>query len=656
MKNTLMVLIALALTGLVPGDLGAAPATAPVAGQAEVEKGLGGDMTEPSLIPLPSKLVRSAGNFTLTSETQVYADAVSAVTARQLLDSLQPATGFPLKMNELQADRAEARAAGARILLRQDASLIRLGNEGYILEVRPDFIELTAPTQAGLFYAVQTLRQLLPPAVFNQKPVAGVSWMVPCVSIEDQPRFAWRGLMLDCGHDFQTKAFVLRFIEQMALHKYNRFHWHLTDQGTWGIEIKGMPELLDPRTRGPQVKPGHYTQEDVREVIRYAAERHIEVVPEVDMPGHMAAALIAYPELDCQLPRTAVDKDGEPKRPWEICVGSDRAYAFAEKVLTQVCELFPCAYIHIGGDEVPKTRWKACPVCQAKIKKHGLADAQALQSYFIKHLDAFLAAKGKKLIGWDEILEGGLAPNATVMSWTSMQGGIKAAEAGHDVIMTPKQFTYFDGPNMSVYKVYQFEPVPETLTPGQAAHILGGQGQMWTDLRPGERSIDMMIHPRSAVLAEVLWSPKGGRDYAGLMTRLSVHMQRLQQAGVPYRALQTGTPFDGWEHKVLTKPEVIERPIPSGPYSAGNYIIKIFNERGMPLTVDKVEVVHGSQVLATTPAGKPTGLRGMESLYYFTLPETPATVQLLVRITGKAEPAGKRASTSTLYIEKVARK
>ena len=488
------------------------------------------EINAPAIVPRPAKMEVAAGSFLMTPDTAIVADAASAATAGQLADDLAPASGFALKVSTQPGD------AKTVITLTEDAGLSRLGPEGYQLTVTPQAIQISSAGQAGLFYGAQTLRQLLPAAIFSAAPAKEVTWNIPCVTIEDTPRFAWRGLMLDSGHDFQTKEFVERFIDLMALHKFNVFHWHLTDLGCWSIEIKGYPKLLEAATRGPGVKPGYYTQDEIREVVRYAAQRHITILPEIDMPGHEPPALLAYPALDCPLPR-GVDKNGIPARPWEFCVGNEKTYAFLEDVLSQVVELFPGPYIHVGGDECPKDRWLRCPLCQAKMKEEHLASGEELQSYFIRRIEKFLQSKGRRLIGWDEILEGGLAPDATVMSWRGMDGGIAAARAGHDVVMAPTAWTYFDNPNTPVDKVYSFEPVPKELSAAQGARVLGAQAQMWTDNHPSENEIDALVYPRAAALAEVLWSPAASRNYDAFVARLQAHLPRLAALGVRYRPL-----------------------------------------------------------------------------------------------------------------------
>jgi hexosaminidase len=579
----------------------------------------------PAIVPLPVKMAVQPGVFTVTPETVIVADAASSATAGQLAESLKPATGFVLTVT------AQAPAgAKASITLLQDQSLARRGREGYQMTVTPEGIRLAAAGQAGLFYGVQTLRQLLPPQIFSTAPVKEVAWTVPCVTIEDQPRFAWRGLMLDSGHDFQRKEFVKRFIDLMALHKFNLFHWHLTDLGTWSLEIKGRPKLLDPATRGPGVKPGFYTQDEIREVVSYAAARHITVLPEIDMPGHEPPALIAYPELDCPTPQ--LDQNGKPVRPWEFCVGNEKTYAFLEEVLSQVVGLFPGPYVHIGGDECPKQHWLSCPICQAKIKAEKLNNGEELQSYFVKRIEKFLESKNRRMIGWDEILEGGLAPKATVMSWRGMGGGIAAAKANHDVVMAPTAWTYFDYPDTPVEKVYSFEPVPQELTAEQATHVLGAQAQMWTDTHPSEDRIDALVYPRAAALSEVVWSPAASRDYEAFVARLQGHLPRLAALGVHYQPLAaTGTVFAHWttEHTSPT-PKTVDWPITAGVKGPGNYdIIFKFESGKSRYQIHAVEIVQDGKVLATDKHFGWSGASDKDNVYHVALPQLSAAPLIL---------------------------
>jgi len=582
----------------------------------------------PAIVPLPVKMEVGTGTFTITAETPIVTDEASAVTAQQLVDYLKPATGFALHI----AAPAPAGAKSA-ITLTQDAGLARLGKEGYQLTVTAEGVRIAAAEQAGVFYGVQTLRQLLPAKIFAAAPVSDVTWTVPCVTIEDQPRFSWRGLMLDSGHDFQHLPFVLRFIDLMAVHKLNLFHWHLTDLGTWSIEINGRPKLLDPATRGPGVKPGFYTQDEIRQVVRYAAARHITILPEIDMPGHEPPALLAYPELDC--PLTHTDKNGKTSRPWEFCVGNEKTYEFLQEVLSQIVDLFPGPFVHVGGDECPKGRWLRCPICQAKMKAENLKTGEELQSYFIGRIEKFLTSKNRRLIGWDEILEGGLAPNATVMSWRGMGGGIAAAKAAHDVVMAPTAWTYFDYPDTPVEKVYSFEPVPAELSADQAKHILGAQAQMWADRHPTEDRIDALVYPRAAALAEVVWSPVASRNYDAFVVRLQAHLPRLAALGVHYQPLAgAGTVIGHWAtEQTSPTPKVVEWPLTKGIKGPGAYNITFQYEHGKSrYQIHAVEIVQDGTVLATDKHFGASGGSNQNNVYHVELPKL-STAPLTLRAT-----------------------
>jgi len=512
-----------------------------------------------AIVPLPVEVKPAAGRFTITSATTLIATGEAVTEARMLQEMLAPAMGFCLPITDGAAPRDGA------IALILDAGLKKLGDEGYMLEVNGQRVVLRAAKRAGLFYASQTLRQLLPPAIFRRARVDGITWTVPCVAITDHPRFAWRGLHVDPARHFIPKSAVLRFIDAMALLKFNNLHLHLTDDQGWRIEIKKYPKLTEigawrdetlighagkePHRFDGRPHGGFYTQDDIREIVRYAADRHINVLPEIEMPGHARAAISAYPELGCN--------PGERLKPWtrwgvcpDIFNADDATIAFLQDVLTEVLELFPSKFIHVGGDEAIKDQWKASPAIQARIRELGLASEAELQSWFIKQMDTFLTGHGRRLIGWDEILEGGLAPGATVMSWRGEAGGIAAAKTGHDVVMAPTTHTYFDycqgpreteplaiGGDLRLHKVYEYEPIPAELDEQQAKHILGAQAQHWSEYISNPRHLEYMAFPRAAALAEVVWSPKGQRQYDAFLARLSSHLQRLDVLDVSYRPL-----------------------------------------------------------------------------------------------------------------------
>ncbi len=517
----------------------------------------------PAIIPIPQKMECREGTFQLQPKTRILADVPANDTGQYLAERLSIATGYDLKVGRSTA----AQPAKGTILLTTKNAKPELGAEGYELIVTADSVVVRAGKSAGLFYGVQSLLQLLPPEVFAAKPVAGVAWKVPCVQIEDQPRFKWRGFMLDVARHFFTKDEVKQMLDVMALHKINTLHFHLTDDQGWRIQIKKYPRLteigawrdeagfgLDPKlstTYGPDGKyGGFYTQDDIRELVTYARGKHITIVPEIEMPGHASAALAAFPELSCSGgPYNITTKGGVFAGVY--CAGKDETFEFLQNVLAEVRPLFPGQYLHIGGDEVPKDNWKKCPRCQARMKQEGLKTEHELQSYFIRRIEKFVNAQGRNLIGWSEIREGGLAQNAVVMDWIG--GAVEAASAGHDVVMTPTKFCYLDyyqttnkttepkaiGGYVPLSKVYSFEPLPEKLDPQYAAHILGGQGNLWTEYIPNLKQAQFMVFPRLCAMAEVTWSPKAARNWEDFTQRLQTQFQRLDQIGVNYRK---GTP------------------------------------------------------------------------------------------------------------------
>jgi hexosaminidase len=513
--------------------------------------------TLPAIIPQPVKIESRKGTFTMhpSAEIKFTGGEWAKNVAGFLAEILRPATGFALETEE---------GTDGAINLVIDTAL-DMNPEGYLLTVEKKKVILTGCTPAGLSRGIQTIRQLLPPEIESSTVAGGVKWTMPCVSITDFPRFSWRGMHLDVSRHFFDVDFIKRYIDILAMHKMNVFHWHLVDDQGWRIEIKKYPRLTEVgawrvdredkpwNSRLPQ-QPGEkatyggfYTQEEIKEVVAYASERHINVVPEIEMPAHVGSALAAYPQYSC----TGGPFTVPPGSVWPItdiyCAGKDETFAFLEDILTEVMELFPSPYIHIGGDEADKTEWRKCPYCQARIRKEGLKDEAELQSYFVKRMERFISSKGRMLIGWDEILEGGLAPGAAVMSWREFDGGIEAAKAGHNVVMTPVSHTYFNlyqaDPAteplayrgiINLEKVYLFEPVPDGLTEDEAKHIIGAQACLWTEMVPDGRTAEYMILPRLTAMSEVLWSATESRNWVDFNIRLIRMMEHFDVMGLNY--------------------------------------------------------------------------------------------------------------------------
>ncbi|MEV6953892.1 beta-N-acetylhexosaminidase [Streptomyces sp. NPDC051183] len=546
----------------------------------------------PELIPEPryARFGHDAGVCTL--EDPVLAAAPGAGgTARWLRRELGAATGWELPA---QARGQEDGGRGViRLALRPD--LVRsVGAESYEVHVTDGGVLLEGADPAGLFYAAQTLRQLLGPEAYRRAPLApGRAWTLPVGDLLDGPRFGWRGMMLDVARHFTPKDGVLRYIDLLAAHKLNVLHLHLTDDQGWRVEIKRYPRLTEvgawrARSRwGHRASPlwnetphgGFYTQDDIREIVAYAAERHVRVVPEIDVPGHSQAAIAAYPELG----NTDV-VDTAALGVWEdwginenVLAPTEAVLRFYEGVFEELLELFPAEvspFVHIGGDECPKAQWKASAVAQERIGELGVDGEDGLQSWFIRHFDNWLSGRGRRLIGWDEILEGGLAEGAAVSSWRGYAGGIAAAEASHDVVMCPEQQVYLDhrqaagadepmpiGYVLSLEDVYRFEPVPPKLSPQAAAHVLGAQVNVWTEVMENQSRVDYQVFPRLAAFAEVVWSrlpEPAERDYADFEARMGAHYRRLDALGVDYRT--PGGPLP-WQRR----PGVLGRPIEGAP-------------------------------------------------------------------------------------------
>ncbi|MFE4992167.1 beta-N-acetylhexosaminidase [Streptomyces mirabilis] len=523
----------------------------------------------------------------LDAETTLWAAPGTDTTERWLRATLGAALGLPLRPGPQDARNA------VRLLL-DDA----LEPEAYKLSVVVNWgIEIRGGGAAGVFWGAQTLRQLLGPDAFRRAVVRpGRTYGIAHQIIEDAPRFPWRGLMLDVSRHFMPKDGVLRHLDLMAAHKLNVFHFHLTDDQGWRVQIKRYPKLTEVGSWRARTKFGHrasplweekphggfYTQDDIREIVAYAAERHISVVPEIDIPGHSQAAIAAYPELGNTdvidtTSLTVWDAWGISKN---VLAPTDNTLRFYEGVFEELLELFPAdagpfsGFVHIGGDECAKDQWKQSPTAQARIRELGLADEDELQSWFVRHFDNWLSARGRRLIGWDEILEGGLAEGAAVSSWRGYQGGVTAARAGHDVVMCPEQQVYLDhrqaaGPDEPVpigyvrtlEDVYRFEPVPPELTEAEARHVLGTQANVWTEVMEDPARVDYQTFPRLAAFAEVAWSAlpaPAERDFADFERRMAAHYGRLDALGVAYRPPTGPLP---WQRR----PGVLGRPIEGAP-------------------------------------------------------------------------------------------
>jgi len=528
------------------------------------------ELESPALIPLPESVSLHSGEYRLTAESSIRVsdpdDGELVRLAEYVAEPIRRAAGFPLPVSgpgeasdaaiRLTLDSTSHAAAGL-----PDTPLAR--PESYELSSGPAGIEIRAASHAGLFYGIQSLRQLLPAgATTGARGAADDDWTVPALEIRDDPRFVYRGLHLDVGRHYFTPEFIKRYIDLLASYKLNVFHWHLTEDQGWRLQIDRYPRLaevsshrretileknFDPYVGDGIPHGGYYTKDEVRDIVAYAAERYVTVIPEIELPGHSVAALAAYPELAC------TDGPFEVATVWgvkeDIYCPHERTFEFLEGVLTEVMELFPSPYIHIGGDEAPKARWEESAVAQAVMHREGLADEHELQSWFIRRIEQFLLEHDRRLIGWDEILEGGLAPQATVMSWRGVSGGIEAARQGHDVIMTPTSHMYFDyyqgadqsaeplaiGGYLPLEKVYAFEPVPAELTESEGRHILGVQANVWTEYIKTPEYAEYMAYPRALALAEVAWTPALSRDWSGFTARLPSQLARLEALGVNFR-------------------------------------------------------------------------------------------------------------------------
>ncbi len=523
---------------------------------------------EIAIIPQPLSVKQGTGYFNLPQNV-VIAAAVQkglAQTIAVLKDRLSVSAGSKITVTNTSPN------ATIRLVLNSAADKA-IGKEGYQLSVTNKNITIKANQPAGLFYGVQTLLQLFPKEIESTIPVKNIKWEAPVVEITDVPRFGWRGLMFDVTRHFFTKAEVKQFIDDMVRYKYNLLHLHLTDDEGWRIEIKGLPKLTEvgawnvkktgyfgtftpPTADEPKSYGGFYTQDDIKEIVQYAKERFVDVLPEIDVPGHSLAAVVSYPELSCTPEANQYRvRSGEVIMDWShgappialvdntLCPANEKVYEFLDKVMTQVAQLFPFEYIHVGGDECPKNYWEKNEAIKGLMKREGLKSMEEVQSYFEKRLEKIVESKGKKFMGWDEILEGGLAPSAAVMSWRGIKGGIEAAKMKHDVVMSPTTFAYLDYmqgdpivepriyASLRLNKTYEFEPLPDGV---DAQYIKGGQANLWSEQIYNMRHAQYMMWPRGFAIAEALWSPKEKRNWTDFFSRVEKHFERYDVAEKKY--------------------------------------------------------------------------------------------------------------------------
>lgn len=648
----------------------------------------------PAIVPEPQKMEIKEGQFHLGSATRIDVDEASGITGEYLISKLRPATGYALALHTNDSELKDV------IQLTTKGAKSDLGPEGYELDVAPDHVSIKATTQAGLFYGVQTLLQLFPPQIFSASATNAV-WEIPyALHIEDKPRFPWRGFMLDVSRHFFSKDEVERVLDEMALHKLNMFHWHLTDDQGWRIEIKKYPKLTEvgawrkqsalelpagDTTHHPEghvhpawdVAPasafgpngrygGFYTQEQIREVVAYAAARHITIVPEIEMPGHCIAALAAYPELSCDGGNYSPNAIAGVNR-GVFCVGNDNVFQFLDNVLLEVFQLFPGKYVHLGGDEVnhavKEATWGKSASCLAIMKSQGFTNLDQLQGWFTGKMGKFVSDHGKVMLGWSEIAEAPLPANAVVMDWVG--GAMQAANDGHDVVMSPTAFCYLDhypsldtaeeplgiGGYLPLQKVYSFDPIPAALPPDRDSRILGGQGNLWTEYIPSLARVEYMAFPRLCALAEVDWSPKNARDWQDFSRRLKIHEQRLDELGVNYRR-DLAVKIGEWTAAELTNSAGVnlEWDVTPQVNAAGQYRLIFEHATGGGLFIKSVSLLENGKEVASDPHNGYAARNPSKVVYVLNLPAVSANAKYTVRA---AVSGGRSSGDATCrYVKK----
>ena len=583
-----------------------------------------------SIIPRPEKYWVSSNTVKLDKHTRIiYEDPDPALRfmAEDLARQIEKRASFVTEVVALSL----AKSIGNDITLTLNLNDSAYGKEGYKIQHNGmKFLSIQANNVKGVFYGIQSLLQIFPqPGTEKEKKI-----ILPAIYIEDKPRFVYRGMHLDVSRHFFPVSFVKQYIDLMAMYKFNTLHWHLTEDQGWRIEIKKYPRLTEVGAWREKTIVGHqvddnkvfdneryggfYTQDEIRDVVNYAASKQITIIPEIEMPGHSLAALAAYPEMGCTGgPYQVIGEWGVFE---DVYCTKEQTFTFLEDILTEVISLFPGTYIHVGGDEVPKTRWKNCPSCQQRMKSEKLKTEEELQSYFIRRIEKFLSAHDRRLIGWDEILEGGIAPEATVMSWRGTSGGVQAAQLGHDVIMTPNDICYFDhyqgdpeneplaiGGMTKLSEVYNYEPIPDDLSPNRIKHILGAQANVWTEYLVKPEDITYMVLPRMAALAEVVWSPKDKRDWKSFYAKLPYHFALYSEMGLNYSESVNNLYFRVKTDENKIKMLNIETEIPDASihYTTNDSLPATSSRKWLkPLAVEEINTIHAAVFVDGKQTGK----------------------------------------------------
>ena len=607
--------------------------------------------TKLNLIPQPNRFELKDGTFQVDYETVIYYDDDACKLAvNYLSDEIAKKTGLTLSIKTVEDTSKFTKRPRNSIVF----AFGKLGKDRHALSVTRSFINAQFYTPEGAFYAAVSILQLTDAKTHT----------IPCVVIFDKPRFPWRGLMLDCSRTFQSVDYIKKTIDLMAMYKMNVLHLHLTDDQGWRIEIKKYPELTQKgatfpaKYNEPAGNDGYYTQQQMRALIKYAANRNITIVPEIELPGHSIAPLACYPELSCTGGPFEIYPffKGAGVTPDIYCAGNEKTFEFLQNVLDEIFELFPSDIVHIGGDEAPKSRWQKCPKCQKRMKDEGLKDEHELQSYFIKRIEKYANSKGKRIIGWDEILEGGLAPNAAVMSWRGISGGIAAASSGHDVVMSPTSHCYFDYTydRISTERAYSFEPIPDKLPKDKHKHILGLQANFWSHIDRTPDLVDRQLWPRLLAIAERGWSPKETRDFEDFNRRVNANLKNLRDHNVAYKREQNRKTLGQWSPDTVTEQYApITFDATTHITKAGDYrLLFQYTNGACRLGIEKVELLEDGEAASFDTHRGVTGGSHKDNIYTLKLPMHNPNSKYQIRAYVRSE-GGKDSNGKVYFISEV---